>query len=118
MNSQIYTLRNVFWKSFSKTNILIKISIISLLLLSSCYSLQPIPASKFTPDNALKLKVGMTSTEVIAIFGKPMKTSATTCGSATDKPWSCIIWHYGEFTPMLTFEQGPDDVLYLNSWMM
>lgn len=118
MNYQGYSLRQVFRKTYRKTNLLIKVSIISLLLLSSCYSLQPIPASKFTPDNVLKLKVGMTSTEVIAIFGKPMKTSATTCGSATDNPWSCIIWIYGEFTPRLTFEQGPEDVLYLNSWMM
>lgn len=112
MNSQIYTLRNVFWKSCSKTNILIKVSIISLLLLSSCY------ASKFTSDNAMKLKPGMTSTEVIEIFGKPMKTEATTCGSATNNPWTCIIWRYGEYSPRLTFEQGKDGVLYLNSWSM
>ena len=112
MISQIYTLRNVFCKSCSKTGLLIKVSIISLLLLNSCY------ASKFTSDNAMKLKVGMTSTEVVEIFGKPMKTSAMTCGSATDNPWSCIIWYYGEYRPSFTFAQGPDGVLYLNSWNM
>lgn len=118
MNSQFYTLRNVFWKSCSKTNILIKASIISLLLLSSCYASQFTPASKFTSNNVIKLKVGMTSSEVVAIFGKPMKTSAMTCGSATSNPWSCVIWFYGDVTPMLTFQQGADDVLYLNSWNM
>ena len=112
MNSQIYTLRNAFWKSYRKTSIFIKVSILSLLLLSSCYT------SRFTSDNAMKLKVGMTSSEVVAIFGKPMKTSAMTCGSGTPNPWSCIIWHYGDFTPMFTFQQGEDGVLYLNSWNM
>ena len=98
------------WKSCCKT--LIKVSIISLLLLSSCY------ASKFTSDNQLKLKPGMTNTEVIEIFGKPMKTGATTCGSATDNPWTCILWYYGEYSPCLYFSQGSDGVLYLNSWNM
>lgn len=112
MNYHSISHTNVSYKSGIKINILIKISIISFLFLSSCYS------AKFTTDNVLKLKVGMTSTEVISIFGKPMKTSATTCGTATDKPWTCIIWYYGEYTPMLTFQQGPDDVLYLNSWNM
>lgn len=102
----------------NKTNLLIKVSIISLLLLSSCYATQSTSASKFTSDNAMKLRVGMTSTEIIEIFGKPMKTSAMTCGSATPNPWSCIIWYYGEYRPSFTFEQGKDGVLYLNSWSM
>jgi hypothetical protein len=96
----------------NKINILIKVSIISLLLLSSCY------VSKFTSDNVMKLKVGMTSSEVVNIFGKPLKTSATTCGSSTSRPWSCIIWYYGNITPMFTFQQGEDGVLYLNSWII
>jgi hypothetical protein len=112
MDSQTYTFRNVFLKSCCKTNILIKVLILSLLLLSSCYT------SRFTPDNALKLKVGMTSAEVVAIFGKPKKTSAMTCGSSTSRPWSCILWYYGDYTPYFTFQQGEDGVLYLNSWTM
>ena len=96
----------------NKTNALLKVSIISLLLLSGCY------ASKFTSDNQMKLKPGMTSTEVIEIFGKPIKIDATTCGSATANPWTCIIWYYGEYSPRLTFQRGSDDVLYLNSWNM
>jgi hypothetical protein len=99
-------------KSCSKTNLLIKVSVISLLLLSSCY------AAKFTPDNQLKLKPGMTSTEVMGIFGKPMKTSATTCGASTSNPWPCIVWYYGDVTPMLIFSQEKDGVLYLNGWNM
>jgi hypothetical protein len=66
----------------------------------------------------MKLKVGMTSNEVIEIFGKPMKTGANTCGSSTSKPWTCIIWYYGDYTPSLYFQQGADGILYLNSWNM
>ena len=110
MNYQGYSLRHVFWKSYRKTNLLVKVSIISLVLLSSCY------ASKFTSDNVLKLRVGMTSNEVIEIFGKPIKTEATTCGSATGKPWGCIFWYYGDYVPYFVFSQEADGVLYLNSW--
>lgn len=96
MNYQGYSLRLVFWKSLRKTNLLVKAAIISLLFLSSCYSTQfASPSSKFTSDNILKLKVGMSSTEVIEIFGKPMKTSATTCGAATSDPfflYNLVLW--------------------------
>jgi hypothetical protein len=112
MNSQTYTLKNGFWKSGSNTRMLIKVSILCLLLLSSCY------ASKFTSDNVMKLKIGMTSSEVINIFGKPLKTSATTCGASTSNPWPCIVWFYGDVTPMFIFTQENDGVLYLNSWNM
>jgi len=112
MIDQVYYLRNGFRKSFSKINLLITVSIFSLLLLSSCYS------TRFTSDNVMKLKVGMTSFEVLTIFGKPMKTSATTCGSSSNNPWSCIIWYYGDYKPMFIFQQGENGVLYLNSWNM
>jgi hypothetical protein len=112
MNYQDHSHKQVFWKYYRKTNLLIKVSIVSLLLLSSCYEL------RFTSNNVIKLKTGMTSTEVIEIFGKPKRTSATTCGTAAGKPWSCIIWYYGDITPSLFFSEGPDGVLYLNSWNM
>jgi hypothetical protein len=95
-----------------KTHLLIKVLIISLLLLSGC------SASKFTSDNILKLKIGMTSTEVIEIFGKPIKTEANTCGAGVGKPWTCISWYYGEYRPRFVFVQEIDGVLYLNSWEM
>lgn len=109
MNHQGFSLNNGFWKSYRKATLIIKVSIISLLLLSSCYPL------KFTSDNVLKLRVGMTSNEVIEIFEKPMKTKATTCGSATDNPWGCIIWYYGEYEPYFVFSEI-GGVLFLNSW--
>jgi hypothetical protein len=92
----------------NKKHTLVKASIISLLLLSSCY------ASKFTIDNQMKLKVGMTSTEVIEIFGKPRKISAAVCGTGTGL-WNCITWYYGERS--LTFSDR-GGVLYLNNWDM
>ncbi len=95
---------------YNNKSLIIKVAIISLLLLESCYSM------RFTSDNMMKLKAGMTSNEVIQVFGKPMKTSGTTCGSATDKPWQCIIWYYGEYSPYLVFSQESNGDLYLNSW--
>ena len=109
MNYQGYSLRHVLSKSYWKTNLLVKAAIMSLLLLSSCYSL------KFTSDNVMKLRVGMTSDEVIEIFGKPMSTKATTCGTSTGDPWGCILWYYGEYKPYFIFSEI-GGVLFLNSW--
>ncbi len=84
--------------------------ILILFFLSSCYSTQ------FTQSNIMKLKVGMTSEEVIKIFGNPYKTEASTCGGAYGRPWRCIIWKYGEWKPRLTFQTDSYGNLTLNSW--
>ena len=119
MNYQGLWSVNVSLRAFREAKLIIAVTIISLFLLSSCYPTQyASSSSKFTTDNILKLKVGMSSNEVIAIFGKPIKTSGSTCGGAVGKPWTCITWFYGDYTPSLTFQQEQDGILYLNSWNM
>jgi hypothetical protein len=62
-------------------------------LLISCSTL---PTS-FSTENIMKTRPGMTSDEILAMYGEPKSIKNTTCGSATDNPWSCTIWEYGEF---------------------
>lgn len=48
----------------------------------------------FTADRVLALKIGMTTDEVVAVFGRPDRTRVMTCGSQTPSPWQCLIWEY------------------------
>jgi len=85
--------------------------LISLVILASgCYS------TRFTSQNIMKLKVGMSDKEVIEIFGYPQRTEAGTCGQGLGNPWTCITWYYGEYRPWLRFQQFSDGSLTLNSW--
>jgi len=70
----------------------------------------------------MKLRTGMSDREVIAIFGYPDKTEASTCGQLLGRPWKCIKWkyHFGlnDYSwnyHVLTFQEE-DGRLYLNSW--
>lgn len=63
------------------------------LLLASCTTLP----SSFTTENIMKTHPGMSSDEILELYGKPKNVRTTTCGSATKNPWSCTIWEYGEF---------------------
>lgn len=49
---------------------------------------------EFTADRVLGLSVGLTTDEVIALFGRPDRPQATTCGSKSGSPWQCLIWEY------------------------
>jgi len=49
----------------------------------------------FTQDNVLKLKTGMTTNEVISLFGKPDKTSVHTYGHQTySGEWQGLEYNY------------------------
>jgi len=98
-------------KTGNRINPFMKFIFISLILLiSACYS------TRFSSENVMKLKVGMSDAEVVAIFGYPSRTSANTCGQGLGKPWTCIHWYYGKWTPKLTFQQNTDGSLSLNGW--
>jgi len=45
----------------------------------------------------MKTHPGMSSDEILEVYGKPKKIRTTTCGSETGNPWGCTIWEYGEF---------------------
>lgn len=40
---------------------------------------------------------GMSSDEIIKLYGKPRNIRTSTCGTKANKPWSCTIWEYGKF---------------------
>lgn len=74
-----------------------KIYLLGFLLcpfyLISCTTL---PTS-FTTENIMKTHPGMSSDEILTMYGEPKSVQNTICGSSTDYPWSCTIWEYGEF---------------------
>lgn len=49
----------------------------------------------FTGANVMGLKVGLTTDEVVSVFGKPTRIRSLTCGGATQRgEWSCLVWEY------------------------
>ena len=44
----------------------------------------------------MKIHQGMTSEEILELFGEPRSISTAICGTAHDKPWTCTTWEYGE----------------------
>ena len=81
----------------------------------------------FTSDNVMRLKVGMTTDEVITLFRRPNRIERSTCGGKTPGgPWPCIVWEYDveessdgyvttRKTNTLTFN-GNYDPPRLNDW--
>ncbi len=75
-----------------------------MLLILSCICLltvsligcSTLPLS-FSTENIMKVHQGMSSDEILALFGKPKSISSSVCGSATGNPWNCTTWEYGEF---------------------
>ena len=51
----------------------------------------------FTTENILAVKAGMTSVEVMDMFGRPHSVSSTMCGVDVGEPWQCTTWEYGSF---------------------
>ncbi len=67
----------------------------------------------------MKVHQGMSSNEILNMFGKPKSVSQAICGSATPKPWTCTTWEYGEFpydTASFTFSGDNPNSLILNDF--
>jgi hypothetical protein len=83
-------------------------------VLASCVSLpppSPPPTAQSYPDRgaqSLRLKVGMTEAEVVAIAGEPTSAEVITCGQNTNAPWTCKIWHYGRLEVVFHSVSGKD----------
>jgi hypothetical protein len=96
---------------------------LSSLSLSSCadlsegdFSTSALP-SGFTSENLMKVHQGMTSEEVLAMFGEPKSVDVSVCGMPP-KQWNCTTWEYGEFPydrASFTFS-GKHDSLRLNNF--
>ena len=50
----------------------------------------------FTTENVLKVQQGISSEDVVRMFGAPSSVRQAVCGSATRNPWTCTTWEYGE----------------------
>ena len=97
----------------------------ALFFLFACASAPPKSgkdeeATVFSRENIVKLRVGMTSEEVVQIFGLPLKTEADVCGETTASPWTCITWWYNSKSlaqsTRMVFEVH-NETLYLNRWV-
>ena len=79
----------------------IDVQIISILLmcllLVSCeaISTSTLPSS-FTTENIMKVHQGMSSDEILTLFGEPKNIGSAVCGRPPDQ-WTCTTWEYGEF---------------------
>jgi len=65
-----------------------------VLTLSSCSTL--FLPSTFTTENIMKVHQGMSSEEILTLFGKPKDFSVRICGQPPNQ-WTCTTWEYGEF---------------------
>ena len=65
------------------------------LSLASCANL-PSGPSTFSTENIMRVHQGMSSDEVLALFGEPTSIRAGVCGKPPDQ-WYCTTWRYGEF---------------------
>lgn len=83
--------------------------------LSACSTLP----KTFTDENIMKVHQGMSSNEILEMFGKPKNVSQAICGASTGKPWTCTTWEYGEFPydrASFTFNGETPDTLSLNNF--
>ena len=52
----------------------------------------------FNDDNVLATYMGMTSDEVLKMYGNPKSVKKSVCGSQTPGgQWNCTTWEYGKF---------------------
>lgn len=91
-------------------------SIFFSLCLISLFSCANMP-NKFTTENVMKVKQGMSSNEIIELFGEPQSVGASVCGMQPDQ-WTCTTWKYEEFpnTRGRFVFAGEADSLVLNNF--
>lgn len=76
------------------------------LSLTSCVT-QPVNSSStstssaalpesFTTENIMKVHQGMTSKEILSLFGEPKNIRSSVCGMPPNQ-WSCTTWKYGKY---------------------
>jgi hypothetical protein len=92
--------------------ILSLLSLMSLLIVS-CSSI------KFSTENVLKVHQGMSSDEILALFGKPKNIGVSVCGQPPNQ-WTCTAWEYGggdfDFGRASFTFSGEHDSLILNNF--
>lgn len=86
------------------------------LSLASCSAALTSP-SAFTNENVMKLHQGMSSDDILTLFGKPQNISVSVCGTPPNQ-WTCTMWEYeGFFDERANFTfAGEHDSLILNNF--
>lgn len=101
------------------------ILIIFGLALSSCTtfpeneSAQAPTSYAFSSENIMKVHQGMSSKEILKMFGQPKNVSQSVCGGSTKSAWSCTTWEYGQFgsdRASFTFSGNSPNSLILNNF--
>jgi hypothetical protein len=85
------------------------------LFLSSCATF----SSPFTTEKVMQVHQGMSSSEILKMFGTPKNISQANCGSSTKRPWTCTTWEYGEYQndrASFTFSGDNPSSLILNDF--
>ena len=80
------------------------------LSLSSCAILPE-------PEQTMKVHQGMSSSEIIELFGKPQNINVAVCGKSPNQ-WTCTTWEYNQFIDgraTFTFSGKPNS-LKLNNF--
>ena len=83
------------------------------LSLASCSALP----STFSTENIMTIHQGMSSDEILTLFGEPKSIRVSVCGGLLNR-WNCTTWEYGEFPydhASFTFS-GEHDSLILNNF--
>ena len=83
LNQEELNMRKIFTISF--------LAFVSFSL-SSCSTL----SSSFTTENVMKVHQGMSSDEILRLFGEPNSIRSAVCGREPNQ-WTCTTWEYGEF---------------------
>jgi len=72
------------------------IVLVGFLSACSTLSTSKLPSS-FTTENIMKVHQGMSSDEILKMFGTPKNVSEAFCGADDSHSWTCTTWEYGEF---------------------
>jgi hypothetical protein len=89
---------------------------LAVLSLSAC-SAVPTSPSAFANENIMKVHQGMSSNEILAMFGEPKDIAVAVCGMPPNQ-WNCTTWEYeGFFDERASFTfAGEHDSLILNNF--
>ena len=81
-------------KTFRAITLITTFALVALTSASCVYAVNG-ANNTFTGANVMGLKVGLTTDEIVSVFGKPTRVKSLTCGGATQRgEWSCLIWEY------------------------
>jgi hypothetical protein len=85
-----------------------------VISLTACSSL---PLS-FSTEKIMKVRNGMSSKEILKMFGTPKSVRQAVCGANFGQSWTCTTWEYGGYPDKASFTFSGDnpETMVLNSF--